>query len=126
MLFTICLSFQPSSEINNSCPRTFVDGIWWDRAARGSTSKERCPFNAVGNASRYCDPRKSWQQPNFFDCTSRLFSNIKTLVSSDDFFLAFFYALQNSAFSSFNQTQDTRYFEYVFKITKALNKRLFK
>nr|AFI99116.1 seven transmembrane protocadherin flamingo [Clytia hemisphaerica] len=67
-------------EINNSCPRTYVDGIWWRRAARGVTQRERCPFNAVGNATRHCDPRKGWQPPDFFDCTSQLFSNIQTLL----------------------------------------------
>lgn len=67
-------------EINNSCPRTYVDGIWWDRVPPGVTRRTPCPFNAVGNATRYCDPRKSWRDPNFFECTSQLFFNIKSII----------------------------------------------
>lgn len=91
----VCFELQPNLfqhypfflEINNSCPKTYSDGIWWDRIPPGGTRMKRCPFNAVGNVTRYCNPRTSWDPPKFFDCTSQLFAIVQSMVIWCSYFI---------------------------------------
>ena len=34
--------------INTSCPRSFAEEIWWEKAAFGKTAEEKCPFGSSG------------------------------------------------------------------------------
>eukprot|EP00795_Rhopilema_esculentum_P002013 gene2013-17573_t len=57
-------------EINTSCPKSYSEKIWWSQIELGQTRIEECPVGTVGNAKRYCHPRRSWQRADLSACTS--------------------------------------------------------
>ena len=76
--FDIKIAF---SEINTSCPKSYSERIWWTQITLGRTRIEDCPTGTVGNAKRYCHPKKSWQKADLSACTSLEFLFANTTVS---------------------------------------------
>ena len=74
-------SFSLITEINISCPKAFSENIWWTRIDLGKTQITQCPSGTTGNATRYCDPRKSWQKADLRLCTTNEFINARKTVS---------------------------------------------
>lgn len=61
--------------IYDACPKTFVDGIWWDRTPLDKLATQQCPSStSTGTARRYCTD--SWQKPDMFDCISSTFAEL--------------------------------------------------
>jgi len=67
------------NEINTSCPKTYTEGIWWNRVPPGATKQASCPRGANRTATRYCHIRNSWSPPNLFGCISSGFVNVKAV-----------------------------------------------
>ncbi|KAF7495378.1 Cadherin EGF LAG seven-pass G-type receptor 1 [Sarcoptes scabiei] len=63
--------------IYDACPRTFTDGIWWDRTSFGSKSIRRCPIGSTGTAERVCLQTEGWLKPNLFECLSDTFLDLQ-------------------------------------------------
>ncbi|XP_043461123.1 protocadherin-like wing polarity protein stan isoform X2 [Leptopilina heterotoma] len=60
--------------VYTGCPRSYSQGLWWNRTDFGSTALASCPGKAIGKASRSCDDElTSWQPPDLFNCTSEAF-----------------------------------------------------
>lgn len=58
----------------DSCPKSYMDDVWWTRTKFGIVRIETCPSGSVGNATRTCkDNKLGWQQPVLSGCTSLLF-----------------------------------------------------
>lgn len=65
--------------VYDSCPRSFQNGIWWDRTAFDEIANQVCPSGAEGKAVRRCFVG-GWGEPDMFQCTSRQFSSLATEV----------------------------------------------
>lgn len=64
--------------VRDACPKTFSDGIWWDRTAKGTAATHACPSSSEGTATRFCDLAGDWQKPNLFDCISNSMMDLFT------------------------------------------------
>lgn len=61
--------------IYDACPKTFVDGIWWDRTPLDKLTTQPCPSStSTGTAKRHCTD--SWQKPDMFNCISNTFTEL--------------------------------------------------
>ena len=67
--------------VYDACPRSYSDGLWWERTKFGNTAILSCPEHALGKASRVCDDALGgWQAPDLFNCTSKAFLNLRRTV----------------------------------------------
>lgn len=65
--------------IYNECPKTFSDGIWWDRSPLDKLATQQCPtYSSTGTATRFCHRTEGWQKANLFDCISNSFRDLYT------------------------------------------------
>lgn len=63
--------------IYDACPKTYSDGIWWEKTEYGKSASQPCPQStSTGTASRYCHKTEGWQKPNLFDCISNTFTDL--------------------------------------------------
>lgn len=61
--------------IYDACPKTFSDGIWWDRTPLDKMAIQQCPSStSTGTATRFCHKSEGWLKPNLFDCISNTFT----------------------------------------------------
>ncbi|XP_060555146.1 cadherin EGF LAG seven-pass G-type receptor 2-like isoform X2 [Ruditapes philippinarum] len=58
-----------------ACPRIYSHGMWWDTEIANVMITQQCPDDAFGSATRNCSANGLWQKPDFFNCTSKLFSD---------------------------------------------------
>ncbi|XP_051163355.1 protocadherin-like wing polarity protein stan isoform X2 [Leptopilina boulardi] len=64
--------------VYTGCPRSYAQGLWWNRTDFGSMALALCPGKAIGKASRSCDDElTSWQPPDLFNCTSEAFIKLR-------------------------------------------------
>ena len=52
----------------DSCPRSFVGGLWWERTPFGVTTEQKCPSGSIGTAVRTC-VKSGWLDADLFNCT---------------------------------------------------------
>lgn len=62
--------------IYDACPKSFSDGIWWERTIFGETASESCPPGSAGKALRRCHESEGWQEADLFNCISTAFSEL--------------------------------------------------
>lgn len=63
--------------IYDACPKTFSDGIWWDKTQYDKLATQQCPpSTSTGTATRFCHKNEGWQKPNMFDCISNSFTDL--------------------------------------------------
>lgn len=75
--------------IYNACPKTFSDGIWWEKTPLDKLAQQQCPpSTSTGLATRFCHKSEGWQKPNMFDCISNTFTELynQYLVFEDNKF----------------------------------------
>ncbi|XP_053377924.1 cadherin EGF LAG seven-pass G-type receptor 1-like isoform X2 [Mercenaria mercenaria] len=63
-----------------ACPRIYSHGMWWDTKIANVMVTQQCPDDAFGAATRNCSANGLWQEPDFFNCTSKLFSDHLTQI----------------------------------------------
>jgi hypothetical protein len=59
------------------CPRSIHNGIWWGRIPLNQTAVRECPNGAFGQATRFCDSREAWHDPDYSKCVSDHFINLR-------------------------------------------------
>lgn len=64
--------------IYDACPKSYSDGIWWDKTPYKQTATRPCPDNTFGNATRVCDEANGWQEVDLFNCISASFFDLYT------------------------------------------------
>lgn len=65
--------------IYDACPKTFSDGIWWDKTQLDRLATQQCPpSTSTGTATRFCHKTEGWQKANLFDCISNTFTDLYT------------------------------------------------
>lgn len=63
--------------IYDACPKTFSDGIWWDKTTSGKRATQQCPPSiSTGTATRDCHTSEGWLKANMFDCISNSFQDL--------------------------------------------------
>jgi len=63
--------------IYDACPKTFTDGIWWEKTQVGKLATQQCPpSTSTGTATRICHATEGWLKPNLFDCISNSFTDL--------------------------------------------------
>ena len=63
--------------IYDACPKTFSDGIWWDKTLLDRMASQQCPVStSTGTATRFCHKTDGWQKANMFDCISNTFTDL--------------------------------------------------
>jgi len=97
--------------IYDGCPRSFSDGIWWERTPYGTFSNQTCPFGSFGKASRYCDEAHGWQSSDLFECTSNIFTDLTDqllLLDQDKFSLTTYLSIKiaNDLKTAINRTKN--------------------
>ena len=68
--------------VYSACPRSFRDKIWWVRTPFGVVAVQDCPEGMSGSAGRFCNETEGWGDPDLFNCTSSLFTELKLQVFS--------------------------------------------
>ena len=68
--------------VYDSCPTNFVKGIWWQSETYGQMAKQACPMGSVGMATRFCDEKNLWMEPDMSACTSTDFVGLTKQVST--------------------------------------------
>uniref|UniRef100_A0A6G1S6M5 Cadherin EGF LAG seven-pass G-type receptor 2 n=1 Tax=Aceria tosichella TaxID=561515 RepID=A0A6G1S6M5_9ACAR len=62
-----------------ACPKTYSDGIWWEKTQLDRTASQQCPVStSTGTATRFCHKTDGWQKANLFDCISNTFTDLYT------------------------------------------------
>lgn len=59
--------------IYNQCPRSLHSDIWWPRTMTNVHRTMSCPDGSIGTASRMCDAKVGWLEPNLSNCTGNDF-----------------------------------------------------
>ena len=59
------------------CPRSIHNGIWWGRIPLNQTAVRECPDSAVGQATRFCDNREAWHDPDYSQCVTDDFVKLR-------------------------------------------------
>lgn len=95
--------------IYDGCPKSFSEGVWWERTLFGTTNIQSCPSGSVGKAVRHCDETNGWSAPDLFDCTSNAFIDLSyqlTLMEKEKFPLTSFVSIKiiNELRSAVNTT----------------------
>ncbi|XP_033222286.1 protocadherin-like wing polarity protein stan isoform X3 [Belonocnema kinseyi] len=68
------VTLQGCQVVYTGCPRSYAQGLWWNRTDFGLNALASCPGKAIGKASRSCDDKLTgWQPPDLFNCTSEVF-----------------------------------------------------
>lgn len=63
--------------VYDACPKTFSDGIWWEKTQPDRIVTQQCPpSTSTGPATRYCNKDHEWQKANLFDCISNTFTDL--------------------------------------------------
>uniref|UniRef100_T1IKX4 Cadherin EGF LAG seven-pass G-type receptor 1 n=1 Tax=Strigamia maritima TaxID=126957 RepID=T1IKX4_STRMM len=68
--------------IYDACPRSFSNGIWWERTYFGKKAIQNCPNKLQGKAERFCDAENGWEETNLFNCTSSAFADLRDLLDN--------------------------------------------
>eukprot|EP00062_Callorhinchus_milii_P006047 gi/632946186/ref/XP_007888434.1/ PREDICTED: cadherin EGF LAG seven-pass G-type receptor 3 [Callorhinchus milii] len=58
------------------CPRSLRAGVWWPRTKFGLPAVVPCPKGSLGTVIRHCDEEHGWLEPDLFNCTSPLFTQL--------------------------------------------------
>ena len=73
--------------VYQSCPKSFVSGVWWPRTEFGRTVEVECPEGSEGKAVRVCEAEAGWLEADLFNCTHRemlpLFQDLTQLQAAD-------------------------------------------
>ncbi|XP_064483474.1 protocadherin-like wing polarity protein stan [Ornithodoros turicata] len=59
--------------IYDGCPRSFSQGVWWERTPFNQEIIRSCPKGSQGKATRFCDQENGWLEPDMFPCISAPF-----------------------------------------------------
>lgn len=63
--------------IYDACPKTFSDGVWWDKTPLDKEARQPCPSStSTGTATRFCHKTEGWQKAKMFDCISNSFNDL--------------------------------------------------
>ena len=72
------VTLQGCQVVYTGCPRSYAQGLWWNRTDFGLSALASCPGKAIGKASRSCDDKLTgWQPPDLFNCTSEAFIRLR-------------------------------------------------
>ena len=67
--------------VYDACPTNYKYAIWWLTEAFGQMARSACPLGSVGMATRYCDEKDGWLEPDVSACTSTEFVTLAKEVS---------------------------------------------
>uniref|UniRef100_T1K1W7 Uncharacterized protein n=1 Tax=Tetranychus urticae TaxID=32264 RepID=T1K1W7_TETUR len=85
--------------IYDGCPRSYAEGIWWERGLFKTEVIQNCPTGSFGKAKRYCDETTGWAVPDLFECTSNSFIELAdqlVLLEKEKFPLTTYLAIKFS------------------------------
>ena len=73
--------------VYKSCPKSFVNNVWWPRTSFGQTVEVECPEGSEGKAVRRCIEEEGWEDADLFNCTHRemlpLFQDLTQLQNNE-------------------------------------------